>query len=359
MKYVSGQILQEDRFTKGYIGFEDGMIKEVGKGSRNDAIAKGIIVPTFVNAHTHAGDAVIKEGVRGSLEELVAPGHGLKHRVLRETPAHEIVEAMRYYLDRMVEAGTGCFCDFRECGMEGLEQLNKALTGLPLKHIVLGRPKGMKYSKSEIEALLKNADGIGLSAVSDWDDYEIERIARHVNDKGKIFALHASEGSREDIDTILNLKPEFLIHMTKANDSDLDICSEEEIPIIICPRTNLFFGTVPPIKKMVEKGICLALGTDNAMINSPEIMKEIELAHKFSKAQGGVDSFEILKMVIENPRKVFNAGEHIRPRIGDVADFLVIETSAEKPAHALMTGEYSRKISLVSVGRYTWAKTMS
>ncbi len=359
MKYVSGQILQEDRFFKGYIGFEDGIIQEVGKGSRDDAITKGIIIPTFVNAHTHVGDAVIKEGVRGSLEELVAPELGLKHRVLRDTPAHEIIEAMRDYLSKMVEAGTGCFCDFREFGTEGLEQLNKALEGLPLKPIALGRPKGMKYSKSEVEALLQNADGIGLSAISDWDEHEIERIAEHVNNKGKVFALHASEGTRENIDTILDLKPDFLIHMTKASDSDLELCADNEIPIIICPRTSMFFGAEPPIKKMVKKGICLALGTDNAMINSPEIIKEIELANKFSAAQGGVDSFEILKMVIQNPRKVLNAGEHIRPRTGDVADFVVIETSAENPVHALMTGECSRKISLVSFGRYTWAKTMS
>ena len=62
----------------------------------------------------------------------------------------------------------------------------------------------------EVEAILKIADGIGASALSDWDADDLRSLAGMAKAKGKLFALHASEAVREDIATILALKPDFL-----------------------------------------------------------------------------------------------------------------------------------------------------
>jgi cytosine/adenosine deaminase-related metal-dependent hydrolase len=356
MRYVSGQILKDNRFEEGYLGFENGIIQDIGKGKKNEAMTKGIILPTFVNAHTHAGDAVIQPRVKGTLEELVAPPNGLKHRVLSETSPEKIVDAMRDYLSMMLKSGTGFFCDFRESGAEGVSQLKEAMENSPLRSMILGRPNSMEYSRLEIDALLTEADGIGLSAVSDWNENEIMKISRHVKEAGKKFALHASEGKREEIDTILDLEPDFLVHMTKATDSDLQLCAENNIPVVICPRTNLFFGTKPPIRRMLEHGLCLALGTDNAMINPPDIIKELEVVYEILRSNGSVNIYDVLRMVMQNPRKVLNAGEHIGPRIGDIAEFLVIETSEKNPIKTLVNGECNQKIGLVSLGEFLWTK---
>ena len=62
MDYVSGEILTDNQFKKGFIAFENGIIIETGEGiPPKKPICKGLIVPTFVNAHTHIGDSFIRE----------------------------------------------------------------------------------------------------------------------------------------------------------------------------------------------------------------------------------------------------------------------------------------------------------
>ena len=62
MDFVSGEILTLDGFKKGYIGFSKKKIIETGMGiPPKKPICKGLIVPYFVNAHTHIGDSFIKE----------------------------------------------------------------------------------------------------------------------------------------------------------------------------------------------------------------------------------------------------------------------------------------------------------
>ena len=357
MRYVSGLIFQGEEFEKGYIGFEEGVVKETGKGAKRDAVAKGIIIPTFVNAHTHIADAVIKDEITGSLKELVAPPDGLKHRVLRETPREILIQTMKEVARNMLNSGIEHFCDFREGGIEGVKILHEALSGSPLVPCVFGRPSGMKYVADEMEELLGGVDGIGLSSISDWEDTDIEEIARHTKRNKKNFALHASERIREDIDAVLDLEPDFLIHMNEATESDLELCAENDVPIVICPRSEMFFGHIPNISLMLRKGICLALGTDNAMLNAPHsVLREMEFAFKISRLRGEVTAMDILKMVLQNPRKVLNVGEDIRPTSGKEANFIVFEVSSKNPAYALINGASAHNISLISVNNYLWMR---
>ncbi len=355
MKYVSGQIYRGERFEEGYIGFEDGIIKEIGKGIKKDSVAKGIIVPTFVNTHIHIGDAVIQEEIKGGIEEIVAPPNGLKHRILRKTPPETMIGTMKAVAEKMFLSGIECFSDFREGGVEGVNLFKKALKGSPLSYKVFGRPAALKYDEYEMEELLKNADGIGLSAISDWTPDDIKRISVHAKREKKSFALHASERVREDIDSILDLKPDFLIHMTEAKESDLEICAENDVPIIVCPRSEVFFGHVPDIPKMLEKGVTLALGTDNAMLNKPySLLREMEFAYKISKLKGSVDAELILKMVLQNPRKVLNLGDDICLVQEKKANFVVFDLPTKYPVHALVNGACSRDISMINVNNHIW-----
>ncbi|MEE9152398.1 MAG: amidohydrolase family protein [Thermoplasmata archaeon] len=355
MKYVSGQIYQGEKFEEGYLGFEDGIIKETGKGTKSDAQAKGIIIPPFVNAHTHIGDAVIQDELKGGLEELVSPPNGLKHRVLGETPQETLIKSMKLVAHGMLNSGIELFFDFREGGVKGVELLKMALQDSSLRSKIFGRPAGMRYLKDEVESLLKSGDGIGLSSISDWDNDEIKKIAQHAKRQKMGFALHASERVREDIDTILDLKPDFLIHMTEATNSDLKICAENDVPIIVCPRSEVFFGHFPDIPKMLEKGVTLALGTDNAMLNKPNsLLREMEFAYKISGLKGAVDAKDILNMVLQNPRKVLNVGDDICLSLGKEANFIVFQLQTKNPAYALINGACCRDISMISINNYIW-----
>ncbi len=170
-------------------------------------MARGLTIPGFFNAHTHLGDAVVEEEITGGLEEVVAPPRGLKYRMLAAADASEVIMAMEEAQEQMVASGTTAFADFREGGSDGVELLRKASGKGPLRAFILGRPRNMECDTAELDATLEHCAGLGISAARDWPMDELSKVAVHVHRRRKLFALHASEGAREEIDPILDLKP--------------------------------------------------------------------------------------------------------------------------------------------------------
>jgi len=326
MKYVSGKLFTENGFEKGFISFNEKKIIEKGNklSVKEKPIAKGLIIPLTINSHTHIGDSFIKNKkikLPRDINKLVAPPDGLKHRLLKETSNKKIIQGMKSSIDLMLKNGTKIFCDFRENGLLGLNLIKSSLRNQNIKPIILSRPKNLHYNKKEIELLLKNSQGIGISSITDWDYSELKKISIHTIKEKKIFSIHASERIREDIDLILDLKPNFLIHMTKANRSDLIRVKENGIAIVLCPRSNNFFGLKPKIHLMKKIGLDLILGTDNAMINYPNILDELKF---LKKNYSDLSMEELLNMLTYKPRKVLN----LRPFIlgpNSPADFIVLD----------------------------------
>src|SRR5207249_9142245 len=58
---------------------------------------------------------------------------------------------------------------------------------------------------------------------------------------------------REEIDAVLDLSPAFLVHMLHATDADLERCADAHVPIVVCPRSNAFFGMTPDIPGMLRQ----------------------------------------------------------------------------------------------------------
>ena len=325
MEYVSGEIFTVNGFERGYLGVENHKIMDRGKGNPpKKPIHKGLIVPTLVNAHTHIGDSFIRKRnlkLPRNVEDLVAPPDGLKHRLLKETSDQEIIGGMRKSIDEMTKTGISYFCDFRENGLQGINHLKKALEKTNISPVILSRPNQLTYNKDEIDLLLKNSQGIGLSSITDWEYSEIEKIAKHTKKRKKTFAIHASERIRENIELILDLKPNFLVHMVRATESDLIRAKDADIPIAVCPRSNAFFGLEPNIKMMKKIGIDIMVGTDNAMLNAPSVLDEIRyiqsLYTEFTK-------WELLQMITYIPRKALNLDVDILD-LNSPAEFVVLD----------------------------------
>lgn len=333
MEYAAGKILTENGFEKGYIGFERNKILERGKTNPSKKpVAKGLICPLFINAHTHIGDSFVKQKkitLPKNLEKLVAPPNGLKYKLLKEVSEKEIIGGMEKSIDTMQKTGTKHFYDFREGGIMGICQLKAALDLWKTSASILSRPEKLCYDKNEIDLLLKNSDGIGLSSILDWDYSELEKIAKDTKKKNKIFAIHASERIREDIDLVLDLKPDFLIHMIQANKSDLEIVKDSNIPIVVCPRSNNFFGIKTNLELFKKAGVKLIFGTDNAMINSPNILDEIvfiKSKYKCFRVE------ELLDMVTYTARKALNHDSCILG-LNQKAGFIVLNKKTLKPLY--------------------------
>lgn len=333
MKYTAGKILTKNGFEKGYIGSERKKIVEVGKTNPpKKPVAKGLICPLFINAHTHIGDSFVRNKnitLPKKLEELVEPPEGLKFKLLKEASEEEIIDGMEESINTMEKTGTKHFYEFREGGIKGICQLKTALSLWKTSATILSRPEELKYDKNEIDILLNNSDGIGLSSISEWNYSEIQKIAKEVEKKNKIFAIHASEKAREDIDLILDLKPSFLVHMIKATEQDLEVVNENSVPIVVCPRSNNFFGIKTDLELFEKSGVKVLIGTDNAMINSPSILDEIIFIKKKYNCYSVED---LLLMTTYSSRKALNHDSFILGP-NSKAEFVVLDEKTLKPLY--------------------------
>ena len=272
---IEGTVIAGRAFEpiEGRVVVENGEIAAVEEASVDSS---AIVLPAFVNAHTHIGDSLAKEAGAGlSLDELVAPPDGLKHRLLRAASREELVDAMDRTVSFMSQGGTSAFVEFREGGVAGVRAIEEALTGSSLDAVVLGR--------ESIEAMYE-ANGYGASGANDGD-FERERAA--TREAEKLFAIHAGERDTSDIDAALALDPDLLVHMVHAEPTHVERVAERETPVAVCPRSNLVTGVgLGPVEALVER-TTVALGTDNVMLNNPSMFHEMEFAAKLFDLPAG------------------------------------------------------------------------
>ncbi|MEF8851387.1 MAG: amidohydrolase family protein [Haloarculaceae archaeon] len=314
---LDGTVLAGREFepVEGRVVVEDGEIAAV---QSRPTRSTDVILPAFVNAHTHVGDSIAKEAGEGlSLEGLVAPPDGLKHRLLRAADREEKVAAMRRSLQFMESAGTTAFLDFREGGVDGVESLEAAAEGLDVAPVILGR---------EEIAAMERSDGFGASGAEDGD-FARERNATARADK--LFGIHAGEVRASDINPALDLDPDFLVHMVQAEELHLDRVADSEIPVVVCPRSNLVTGVgVPPIAELADR-TTVALGTDNVFLNSPSMFREMEFAAKLAD----VSAREVLRMATVNGAEIAGLDCGVVEE-GRDADLLVLDGNTDNLAGA-------------------------
>lgn len=270
-----------------------------------------VFIEDLVNAHTHCGDYGLKVPPGLTLEELVAPPDGLKHRYLSGLDTDALEDNIRRFDRASAGYGSASFIDFREGGTEGCMALRRCSRDA----IILGRPISKEYDPEEVSDILSVADGIGIPSISDMDPKYLESVADHVRRERKIFAIHASERVREDIDTILSLDPAFIVHMCEATDGDMAKCAEAEVPIAVCPTSNAYFGKETPIVRMLDNGADVMIGTDNGMLCEPDLISEASVFSSLVSKQDG-NPGEAWK-ALANPSKLLNRTRRMEYQISE------------------------------------------
>jgi len=285
---IEGTILRGPEFEpiEGRVVVEDGEIAAIEETTVD---GDQLLCPAFVNAHTHIGDSIAKEAGEGlTLAELVAPPDGLKHRLLREADREELVDSMARSLTYMEQSGTGAFVEFREGGVKGVRAIESALSESNLRSVILGR---------ETVAAMEDADGFGASGATDAE-FGAER--RATREASKLFGIHAGEVDSSDINPALDLDPDFLVHMTHAETLHLERVADSQIPVVVCPRSNLVTGVGRPPVEALHDRTTVALGTDNVFLNSPSMFREMEFTSKLYDLSASA----VLRMATVNGAKM-------------------------------------------------------
>lgn len=368
----------------GYIVVEEEKIVEVGygrfKGSAEERIdGKGLLaIPGFVNAHIHIGDSTAKElGFGRGLLELMKPPNGLKHRFLKKTSKKTLISGVRSTLRDMLASGITTFADFREGGMEGIKILKEALKNFKIHSITFGRPnfymdeetleKNLARLPSqalkETSKIFRVADGLGLSSPNEYTDKALKEFSSIFKGK-KPIATHAAEhpttqetskrrtGYSEVYRALKHLKADILIHLTHATNEELEEVAIKKIGVVVCPIANSRLGSgFPPIKKMLDLGVTVALGSDNVMVNQPNMFKEMNYVLNFVSATEKnplpISLKEIFRMATLNGAKILGLEDKIGSiEEGKLANIVFIDFTMDNLAFS-----HNILASLITRGR--------
>jgi cytosine/adenosine deaminase-related metal-dependent hydrolase len=277
-----------EHILEAHIGLEGSKISFIGDGfvSGADDLRSLLAIPGLVNAHTHIGDSFAKDACIGlSVQEAVGRG-GMKWKLYEKADKKEVIAGMRDSAKEMLYSGITSYADFREGSHGGLKDLKEATNDLPIRTIALGRDLGNN---------LEDCDGLGLNL------YQTDQIPGSRNDlRDKIIAIHAGEVPGE-VEAALKVDPDIIVHCTNCTREDIRSAADKGISIIVCPRSNASLRVgFPPVRELIDAGINVALGTDNVMINSPDMWSEMEFLYRASQLFEGLTPLEVLKIASVN-----------------------------------------------------------
>jgi len=318
---------------------EDGLITKIEREEERKSLEGGcpIVVPGMWNSHTHMGDSFIADGATDlTLEEGFFRPDGLKYRELETVDSEFQYAAVHAALEHMATTGTVGHIDFREQGTKGAKLLRKASGATGITSIILGQLAQLPFSGAElsantgrpskpvweeIRAILRTADGVSESTINDLTDPTWRELLKLSEAEGKLRAIHCLENTtyreeslritgRGDLERALDVfRPHLVIHLTVANEEEIALLKASGAVAVVNPRANAALGLpLPPLKALLEADVPLLLGTDNGLLNSPNLLPELDFTYRLAKSQYGnaVDPppEKILAMATSNIRHV-------------------------------------------------------
>ena len=310
-----------------------------------------LLIPGFINAHTHIADSIGKDvTLNSSVDEKIHPVFGIKSKILKNTSQENLANFMKNTCHSMIRKGITTFVDFREGGIDGVVLLKNVLSDVPLRSIILGRtefyqtPSEIKKNSpfprekiKDLTILLKKCDGLGISGANE----NSTSVLNYYSKTAKLRVIHSSE-TKQSVSTskkitgksetirALSLKPHFLVHMTYASKNDLNVVAKKTRGIVICPRANSSLAEgIPDIELMQKAGCVIALGTDNVMINSPDMFREMDFIWKVTMGihKKRINPKDILKMATVNGGKILKKNIGII-ETGKIADCIFLDKHA-------------------------------
>jgi len=277
------------------VGREKDIIKNPLVKKAKSIKAQGIVLPSFVDSHTHSvfAEPRLKDfSMRTSglsYQEIKEKGGGIISSVkaLRRTKKEKLLENLLYFCNKFIENGTGNIEVKSGYGLDLkneikiLEVIKEARTKTAIEIVptFLGAhsiPPEFKTSKEYIDYLIYKV----LPVVSDkklavfadifcekgyFSYEESERYLKKCHEYGLIPKIHAEQLSKFG-GSIAAYKVNAISadHMDWADDEYIKLIKKSNTIVTFLPASNYFLGLshYPDSRKFIENGISVAIATD-------------------------------------------------------------------------------------------------
>ncbi len=337
----------------------------------------GIIMPGLINVHTHASMTLF----RGLADDLPLMTWLQEHIFPAEAGLTEekVYKGAMLACGEMILSGTTCFCDmylFENQVAEAAKNAGmRAVVGEVLYDFAspnYGRlDKGFEYVEKMIDQY--KDDPLIIPAVEPHSTYlcapELLKRAAELAREHKIpLVIHVAEtlGEKAQIKERYDKTPvQFLndtgvlspglvaCHSVHLSEDDMELYREHGVKVAHCPESNMKLASgVAPVPGLLERGICVGLGTDGCASNNDldmflEMDKAAKIHKVFSMDPEVVDAETTVKMATIDGAGTLGIS-HVTGSLepGKLADIIVIDT--DKPHLVPMYNPYSHLVYSVN-----------
>ncbi len=280
-----------------YIQIENGVITDIENTWSHDGISLGgIATPLPVNAHVHLNDYVVPEACIGLDLASFVGSKGIKLPLTRLN--------RHYFLDKPLKESLNTYysvADFQE-HKDYCRENKELVERTGAIYLGFSRPSN-PLDPAEYWEAARLCGGIGVSNPLRLPPHVMEELHR-ISQQYPVSA-HVSETEkmeeRGSLHYLLNyrIKMTSIVHGVFLKRWELRILAEENIPLVVCPRSNIWFvGRTADIPYALTEGVTIAIGTDNAGCFHPDIFAEMELL--FTIFRNSIDPYEIVRMAFIN-----------------------------------------------------------
>lgn len=338
----------------GEVWVEDNKISYVGKYKEHDClfdreidVQKNLIMPGFINAHTHSGMTFLRSmaddmPLQQWLNEKVFP---IETKLSEEDIYYFSKLAILEYLTSGITTNFDMYLN--------PEAIVKASLDMKYRTVLCGAVNDFCLSVEDVERCFNEYNQenslisyvLGFSHEYTNSKEKIQQVAALSHKYKAPVYTHLSETEYE-VNTCkekTGLSPvEYLcdlgvydygggaFHCVHMSEYDLDLFKEKHLNVVTNPASNLKLASgIAPIQAMLQRNINVCLGTDGAASNNClDMFREMFLVTGLAKYKNcdasAVDAYKVLKMATINGAKALNLNCGVL-EAGKLADLIILD----------------------------------
>lgn len=326
-----------------------------------------IIIPGFINAHMHQY-GILSRGIPVNIEFNDFEGFLKVYwwpYIEDRIKLREVIATTKASAIEMIKSGITGFCDTLEAPFSEEDTLinqGRIIEEIGMRAIVslessqrIDNENGIRCLKENEKTIrwFKHNSELIQGAMCTHTTFTCDKdFIKLAKEKAKaeeaIMQFHLSESIYEPtisknntgkLPTLIYEKAGALSENTlasqcvKIDEYEINVINNNKVKTVHMPLSNCEVGGgIAPIPKMVDKGICVGLGTDGYINDFFTVMKEAFLIHKANLNSTTVmPSNTVFKMATENGAKALNWENLGILEKGYKADFIILEDKFLSP----------------------------
>ncbi len=356
-----------DIIEDGVVGIKDGVIrfvnprkKDISQYSADDFVDAngGIVMPGLINSHMHLPMSLF----RGLADDLPL-AQWLNDYIFPAEQQHISSDTVRIgtllSCAEMIMNGTTTCCDgyFYEDDVAAAV-IETGLRAVLAQGVIDFPAPGVPDPEKNVDTAVafvkkwKNRSllltpSIFCHSIYTCSGERLKQAKKAADSLGVLFQIHVAEtkGETDQIVEAHSMSPvqyldslgiinenTLISHAVWVDDDDIEVLADRNARIVHCPESNMKLASgVAPIQNMIERGICVGLGTDGcASNNNLDLFAEMDSAAKlhkvFKKDPTVMDAKTVIKMATIEGAKAIGLLDSIGSlEPGKQADIIIID----------------------------------